>query len=144
MAGRYITTVNGESATEEAFTEPPDVQQITCFLEWLAVTRKGVIEKHVTVRNRLASLKRAIKLCTQYQYSQVQNKESENYITQELTRDDRVSTYACPKPRAPKNVAVDLIDFLSICDENKQLHQRMRNQMSFAVQLFLLLGVQPG
>lgn len=96
-----MTTVHGESATEEAFIEAPDVHEITCFLEWLAGTRKGVVEKHITditVRNCPASLKRAIKLYTQYQYSHDQNKDINNYIKDELIRGDRVLTAARLKP----------------------------------------------
>jgi hypothetical protein len=65
MADKNITNVHSELAIEEASNKPHNVQQIIGVLEWLAVIRKGVIEKDVTVvivRNHVAGLKRAPKL----------------------------------------------------------------------------------
>lgn len=41
-------------------------------------------------------------------------------------------------------MAEDIIRFLFTCDEYMGLHHRLRNQMVFAIQPMLLIGVQPG
>ncbi|XP_014557730.1 hypothetical protein COCVIDRAFT_36802 [Bipolaris victoriae FI3] len=107
----------------------------------------GLLENNVTdvtVRNRLACLKRAVKLHTQYQYTPLQNAEIDKYIAKVLVSGKLVSTSACSKPLAPLAVAEDIIRFLFTCDEYRGLHFRLRNQLAFAIQLMLLIGVRPG
>ena len=127
--------------------QAPTTLQIQLYLEWIAQTRTGLLEENVTdvtIRNRLACLKRAVKLHTRYQYTPLQNAEIDKYITKQLISQRCISTYGRPKPLAPLNIAEDLIRFLFTCDEYRGLHNRIRNQMAFAIQLMLLIGVRPG
>ena len=98
----------------------------------------------VTVRNRLSCLKRAVRFHTQYQYTQLQNAEIDKYIEKHLVSGKHVSTSARQRPLAPLDVAEDIIRFLFTCDEYMGFHYRLRNQMAFAIQLMMLIGVRPG
>ena len=58
--------------------------RIQLFLRWLAETSTGQLEENITdttVRNRLSSLKRNIKLLTGRQYNSAENKDLEIFIT---------------------------------------------------------------
>jgi hypothetical protein len=92
----------------------------------------------------LNSLKRAIKIYTGYQYTTTQNIEIKKYIIKELVPQGAVLTCARPKPLAPLAVAEDLVKFLFSCDEYKNIHPRIRNQIGFVIQLMLYIGVRPG
>ena len=132
---------------EQRFTEAPTTYQIKLFLEWFAQTRTGLLEESITdttLLNRFNSLKRAIKIHTRYQYTTMQNQEIISFVTKDLIPQGLVSTCARPKPLAPVAVAKDIIRFLFASDEYKHLHPRIRNQMAFAIQLMLLVGVRPG
>jgi hypothetical protein len=88
------------------------LQNIKMHLFWLAATRTGHLDDKITdttLRNRLSSLRRAIKLYTGYQYNSAQNKELENYIAKELVHKGKVATEAYQKPVAHLVVAEDLI-----------------------------------
>jgi integrase len=54
-----------------------------------------------------------------------------------------LSKVSRPKPLAPIEVTKDIIRFLFASDEHKHLHPRIRNQMAFAIQLLLFVGVRP-
>ena len=117
------------------------------YLLWLAETRTGLLEENITdttVRNRLSSLKRAIKLFTRRQYSSAENKDIENYIEKELVHKGKISTDAYKKPVAPLLVAEDLIQFLWMCDEYQFTHPRARLQLAFAIILMTFTGSRPG
>ena len=132
---------------EDRFVQAPTTLQVQLYLEWFAQTRTGILEENitdVTVRNRLSCLKRAVKLHTQYQYTPLQNAEIDKFIEKRLVYGKHVSTCARKKPLAPLGVAEDIIRFLFTCDEYMGLHHRLRNQMAFAIQLMLLIGVRPG
>ena len=133
--------------TEDYFVQAPTTLQVQLYLEWFAQTRTGILEENVTdvtVRNRLSCLKRTVKLHTQYQYTPLQNAEIDKYIEKRLVSGKHVSTSARQKPLAPLDVAEDIIRFLFTCDEYMGFHCRLRNQMAFAIQLMLLIGVRPG
>ena len=132
---------------EQRFTEAPTTFQIKLFLEWFAQTRIGLLEECITdttLLNRFNSLKRAIKIHTRFQYTTVQNQDIISFVTKELIPRGLLSTSARTKPLAPVAVAKDIIRFLFASDEYKYLHPRIRNQMAFAIQLMLLVGVRPG
>jgi integrase len=132
---------------EPRFQEAPTTHEITLFLEWFALSRIGLLDEYITdttVLNRFNSLKRAIKLHTQYQYTAAQNQEIAKFVTKGLVSKKLISTSARPKPLAPMPVARDLIKFLFTCDEYKDLHPRIRIQLVFSIQLMLLIGVRPG
>lgn len=132
---------------QQRFTEAPTTFQIKLFLEWFAQTRTGLLEDSITdttLVNRLNSLKRAIKIHTRYQYTKLQNQEILSFVMKELVPRGILSTNARPKPLAPVAVAKDVITFLFASDEYKHMHPRIRNQMAFAIQLLLLIGVRPG
>jgi hypothetical protein len=74
----------------------------------------------------------------------VQNQEIISFVTKDLIPRGLLSTCARPKPLAPVAVAKDIIRFLFAADEYRHLHPRIRNQMAFAIQLMLLVGVRPG
>jgi hypothetical protein len=69
--------VKGSHCSEEQpFIEPPSVRDITLYLSWLVRSSCGQIDEKitdVTVGNQLSSLKRAIKIHTNYQYNRAQN-----------------------------------------------------------------------
>jgi integrase len=116
-------------------------------LFWLAVTRTGQLDEKITdttLRNRLSSLKQAIKLYTGYQYNSAQNKELENDIAKELAHKGKVATEAYQKPVAPLLVAEDLIRFMWMCDEYQFTHPRARLQLAFAIILMTFTGSRPG
>jgi hypothetical protein len=53
------------------------------YLRWLAILRTGLLEDNITnitLRNRLASLKRAIKLYTNRKYNESENAMLETFI----------------------------------------------------------------
>ncbi|CAN9286059.1 unnamed protein product [Alternaria alternata] len=129
------------------FGEAPAVYRIKMHLFWLAATRTGQLDENITdttLRNRLSSLKRAIKLYTGYQYNSAQNKELENYITKELVHKEKIGTGAYIKPVAPLLVAEDLIQFMWVCDEYQFAHPRARLQLAFSIVLMTYLGSRPG
>jgi integrase len=129
------------------FGKAPTVYRIQMYLLWLAETRTGLLEENITdttVRNRLSSLKRAIKLFTRRQYSSAENKDIENYIEKELVHKGKISTDAYKKPVAPLLVAEDLIQFLWMCDEYQFTHPRARLQLAFAIILMTFTGSRPG
>jgi hypothetical protein len=97
-----------------------------------------------TVRNRLAVLKRAIRLHTNYIYSKAENEALETFIRKDLVSAGLISTAARPKPVAPLPVAEDLIHFLWACDEYQELHPRARLQLPFSILLMCSLGTRPG
>jgi hypothetical protein len=91
------------------------VYRIQLFLRWLAETRTGQLEQNITdttIRNRLSSLKRNIKLLTGRQYNSAENKELEIFITKNLAQNGKIATGAYRKPVAPLPVAEDLIQFI--------------------------------
>jgi integrase len=144
---RFSTDVLEQPLPENSFVQAPTTLQIQLYLEWFAQSRTGLLDENVTdvtVRNRLACLKRAVKLHTQYQYTPLQNAEIDKFISKSLISGKLVSTSARPKPLAPLAVAEDIIRFLFTCDEYRGLHFRLRNQLAFAIQLMLLIGVRPG
>lgn len=129
------------------FGKAPTVYRIQMYLLWLAKTRTGLLEEKITdttVRNRLSSLKRAIKLFTRRQYSSAENKDIENYIEKELVYKGKISTDAYKKPVAPLLVAEDLIQFLWMCDEYQFTHLRARLQLAFAIILMTFTGSRLG
>lgn len=143
----FSSDVLEQPITEDCFLQAPSTLFVQLYLEWFAQTRTGLLEENVTdvtVRNRLACLKRAVKLHTQHQYTPLQNAEIDKFIAKHLISGKQVSTCARPKPLAPLAVAEDIIRFLFTCDEYRGLHHRLRNQLAFAVQLMLLIGVRPG
>jgi hypothetical protein len=97
------------------FGQPLTVYQIQLFLRWLAKTRTGQLEDIITdttLRNRLSSLKQAIKTYTSCQYNATENKQLENFVTKELVQDGKITTGAYTKLVAPLLVAKDLIQFM--------------------------------
>jgi hypothetical protein len=131
---------------ERLFTEPPSIYQIKLFIRYLAETLTGVITDQIsdnTVRNRLASLKRAIRLNTNHQYSHTENEGLTSFYKKDLVRSGEVSTLARCKPVAPLPVAEDLVHFLWACDEY-QMHPRARLQLAFSIILMTLQGNRPG
>src|SRR5690242_11703177 len=120
MFCRFSTDVLEQPLPEDGFVQAPTTLQIQLYLEWFAQSRTGLLEENVTdvtVRNRLACLKRAVKLHTQYQYTPLQNAEIDKFISKSLISGKLVSTSARPKPLAPLAVAEDIIRFLFTCDE---------------------------
>jgi hypothetical protein len=97
-----------------------------------------------TLRNRLSSLKRAIKTHTSHQYSATENKQLEYFITKSLVQEGNITTGAYIKAIAPLPVAEDLIRFMWACDEYQFPHPRARLQLAFSVVLITLLGSRPG
>ena len=82
---------------EDRFVQAPTTLQVQLYLEWFAQTRTGILEENITdatVRNRLSCLKRAVKLHTQYQYTQLQNAEIDKFIEKRLVCGKHFSTYA--------------------------------------------------
>jgi hypothetical protein len=123
------------------------VYRIQLFLRWLAETRTGQLEENITdttIRNRLSSLKRNIKLLTGRQYNSAENKDLEIFITKDLAQNGKIATGAYTKPVAPLPVAEDLIRFMWVCDEYQFTHPRARLQLAFSVVLMTLLGSRPG
>jgi hypothetical protein len=144
---RFSEDVLEKPMAEHRFTEAPTTFQIKLFLEWFAQSRTGLLEECITdttLLNRLNSLKRAIKIHTRYQYTPFQNQEIISFVMKDLIPRGLLSTVARPKPLAPIEVAKDIIRFLFASDEYKHLHPRIRNQMAFAIQLLLFVGVRPG
>ena len=144
---RFARDVLDKPLTGDGFIQAPTTLHVQLYLEWFAQSRTGLLEDNVTdvtVRNRLACLKRAVKLHTQYQYTPLQNAEIDKYIAKVMVSGKLVSTSARSKPLAPLAVAEDIIRFLFTCDEYRGLHFRLRNQLAFAIQLMLLIGVRPG
>jgi integrase len=136
-----------QPAGEQLFTEPPTVYRIKLYLRWLAKSRTGVLEDNITdttLHNRLASLKRAIRLHTNHKYNEADNEALGTLIHQDLPKEGLISTAAKPKPVAPLPVAEDLNQFSWACDEYQDMHPRMRVQVSFAIVLMSALGTRPG
>jgi hypothetical protein len=143
----FIEVQLKQKTAERVFTEPPTVYRIKLFLRWLAKSRTGLLEDNITdttVRNRLASLKRAVRLHTNHRYSEAENQALNTFIHQDLVRLGELSTAAKTKPVAPLPVAEDLIQFLWTCDEYQGMHPRVRLQLSFAILLMCSLGTRPG
>jgi hypothetical protein len=91
------------------------VYRIQLFLRWLAETRTGQLEDIITdttLRNRLSSLKRAIKTHTSHQYSASEKKQLDYFIAANLVQEGKVATGAYTKAIAPLPVAEDLIRFM--------------------------------
>jgi hypothetical protein len=81
-------------------------------LEWLAMSRTGVLEGNVSdtpLKNRLNCLKRAIGLQTNYIYGKAENEQHSCYVRQDLVQNGLISTAAALKPVPPLPVAEDLI-----------------------------------
>jgi hypothetical protein len=100
---------------EQPFPEPPTVYRIKLYLHWLAKSRTGQLADYITdttVRNRLASLKRAILLHTSHRYNDIENQELKTFVQQNLVKTGALSTAAKSKPVAPLPIAEDLIQFL--------------------------------
>jgi hypothetical protein len=111
------------------------------------MSRTGLLEDNITdttLRNRLASLKRAVRLHMNHKYDESENAILETFIRQDLVRCGLLSTAAKTKPIAPLPVAEDLIIFLWARDEYQDMHPRMRLQLSFAIVLMSALGTRPG
>jgi hypothetical protein len=117
------------------------------YLRWLAKSRTGNLEDNITdttLQNRLASLKRAVRLYTNHKYNEADNEALSTYIHQDLVKAGELSTAAKSKPIAPLPVAEDLNLFSWACDEYQGMHPRMRVQLSFGIILMSALGTRPG
>jgi hypothetical protein len=70
--------VLGKEIGNPAFIEPPTAYQIKLFVRLLAASRTGILEDTITTttaQNRLACLKQAVKLHTNYEFNHIQNAE---------------------------------------------------------------------
>lgn len=92
----------------------------------------------------LDSLKCAVKIHIPFQYTEVQNQSTISCVTNELIPRVLPSTCAHAKPLAPVAVAKDIIKFLFASDEQKYLHTRIHNQVTFAIHSMLVVNVRPG
>jgi hypothetical protein len=141
--------VLGEPVNEDRFVAVPTVYRIQLFMDWFADSRvgRGLLEAIITdttLLNRLSSLKQATKPHTGSQYTHMQNKEILNFIKKELVLQRVASTCARPKPLAPLAVAEDLIKFLFSCDKHTHMQSRLRNQITFVIQVLLNISARPG
>ncbi|KAF2631062.1 hypothetical protein BU25DRAFT_481535 [Macroventuria anomochaeta] len=142
----FSESVLEKPMAEQRFEEAPTTFQIKLFLEWFAQSRTRLLEECVTgttLLNRSNSLKRAIKIHTRYQYTPFQNQEIVSFVMKDLIPQGLLSTTARPKPLVPIKVAKDIIRFLFASNEYKHLHPRICNQMAFAIQLLLFVGIRP-
>jgi hypothetical protein len=96
------------------------------------------------MRNRFASLKRAIRLHTSHRYNDIENQELKTIIQQSLVKTGALITAAKSRPVAPLPVAEDLIQFLWACNEYQGVHSRVRIQPAFSILLMSSLGTRPG
>jgi hypothetical protein len=94
-----------------------------------------------TLRTRLASLKKAIKMCTNYRYSAAQNEELRKTFTR-LIRTNKITTAGYAKSVATIDVARDLV--LWACDEYQYPHSRWFVQLAFLINVDTDLGTRPG
>jgi hypothetical protein len=128
---------------EQPFLESPTVYRIKLYLHWFAKSRTGQLEDNITdttVRNTLASLKRAIRLHRSHHYNDIENQELKRFIRQNLVKTGALSTAAKSKPVVPLLVAEDLIQFLWAYDKYQGTGP---NTDDFSILLMSSLGTRP-
>jgi hypothetical protein len=142
----FVEKILNNPVVGESLSQAPKAYLIKIFLEWLASTRIGILEENITnttIGNRLARLKRVVKMYTNYQYSSVQNKEVDDFMVQ-LVCDQKVSTAAYAKPVAPVEISQDLVHSMWACDEYQQPHLRAYPQLAFLIDIYTEMGTRPG
>jgi hypothetical protein len=142
---RFSEQVLEEPIVGEPFPSVPSVVRLDTFLEWFAATRTGNLEAVVTdttLGNRLAALKKAIKLYTHYRYSAAQNEALQNTFAR-LIQSSKITSAGYAKPIATVEVSRDLIRLLWACDEYQHPHPRGLVQLAFLINLYADLGTRP-
>jgi integrase len=146
IAFRFSEEVLEEPIANEPFASAPTVFLLDTFLEWFADSRTSNLEEVITdttIRNRLAQLKKVIKLFTNYKYSDAQNEQLQKTVSR-LIKSNKLTTAGNAKPIATVDVSRDLVRFLWACDKYQHPHPRWALQLAFLITIYTDLGTRPG